>query len=98
MFFFHLKFTLVCVYQLINAQYDEEYNNWLKKYRPHALRKRSVNESAIRRVIWDTTYKSILEHNFRYKAGKETYLQGLNQFSDLVKIKFLIQFSNKFIE
>ncbi len=87
---------MVCVYQLINAEYDEEYNNWLKKYRPNALRKRSVNESAIRRVIWDTTYKSILEHNLRYKAGKETYLQGLNQFSDLVNIKFLIQFSNKF--
>ena len=91
-----LKFTLVCLYQLINAEYDEEYNNWLKKYRPHAHRKRSVNESALRKAIWDATYKSILEHNLRYKAGKETYLQGLNQFSDLVNIIFLIEFSNKF--
>jgi len=72
---------------LITAKYEEEYGNWLKEHKdPHEISKRSVVESLERKANWEKNYESIQQHNARYAAGKETYVQGLNKFSDLVNI------------
>jgi len=38
-----------------------------------------------RRKKWEASVNSVNQHNLLYKSGQESYLQGINQFSDGTK-------------
>ncbi|KAI9999898.1 hypothetical protein NQD34_011741 [Periophthalmus magnuspinnatus] len=59
---------------------DKEFEEWKKKYDKVYS---TPEEEAELRAIWEETRKQVEAHNKEAEQGLHTYMQGLNQFSDL---------------
>lgn len=46
----------------------------------------SIENEQRRKEIFFDNLKNIREHNEKYKKGESSYEQGINQFSDLVRL------------
>ncbi len=53
----------------------------------------TAEEEETRKMIFSTNLKQIEMHNYLYSKGKKTFQLGVNQFSDMVWLPFLIAHS-----
>ncbi|XP_074028169.1 protein CTLA-2-alpha-like [Leptinotarsa decemlineata] len=93
----HLRILVfLCVVAFAMAQLLSDEEEWNKFKSKHEKSYESSSEEARRFEIFKENLKKIREHNKRYDAGKESYYQGVNQFTDLTPEEFKDRYTGGF--
>lgn len=67
------------------AEIAKAWNDFMQTYKKEY---KTEEESNKRREIFSNAYLSIAKHNEEFESGKQTYEQGVNQFTDLTPEEF----------
>jgi len=74
--------------------FDAELNTHWEQYKQtHKKLYNNGEEESLRRGIWEKNLKYINTHNLEASNGVHSYTLKMNQFGDLTKTEFLIQFT-----
>ena len=76
----HLFLSFTMVLSLCSElKIDSLWKNWKRNHG----RQYTIEEDARRRAIWKRELDHVNRHNQRFEEGLETYLKGMNEYSDL---------------